>query len=80
MKTASFFEMTNEELTLKVNELKAELFDLRFKHANKQLQNPMVLIDTKRDIARAKTILRQRELGISEEPTRAKQIKKAKKK
>jgi len=80
MKTASFFEMTNDELVIKIDELKAELFDLRFKHANKQLSNPMVLVDTRRDIARAKTILRQRVLGISEEPARASKTKKKAKK
>ena len=71
MKAKNYFEMTNEELVLKINELKTELFNLRFKHATNQLSNPMVLADTKKDIARAKTVLRQRELGIVEEPVKA---------
>ena len=74
MKTIKFFEMSNEELTNKLNELKAELFNLRFKHATKQLTNPAVMAECKKDIAKVKTILRQRELGISVEP-----VKKAKK-
>ncbi|MDR0696427.1 MAG: 50S ribosomal protein L29 [Christensenellaceae bacterium] len=79
MKASNFFEMTNVELGNKVNELKAELFNLRFSQAAKQLSNPMVLNQTKRDIARAKTILRQRELGLSIEPTEALKKKRSRK-
>jgi large subunit ribosomal protein L29 len=68
MKTKTFFEMNNKELNSKIDELKVELFNLRFKHEASQLPNPMVLATTKKDIAKAKTILRQRELGISVEP------------
>jgi|AGTN01.1.fsa_nt_gi ribosomal protein L29 len=80
MKAKNFFEMTNVELNDKVAELKAELFNLRFKHATNRLPNPLVLVETRRDIARAKTVLRQRELGISEEPLKGKKtvVKKAK--
>lgn len=74
MKTIKFFEMSNEELTNKLNELKAELFNLRFKHATNQLSNPALMVECRRDIAKVKTILRQRELGISVEP-----VKKARK-
>lgn len=80
MKAKNFFEMNNEELRNKVEELKAELFNLRFKHATNQLSNPLVLVETRRDIARAKTILRQRELGISEEPVKTGRKTKAAKK
>ena len=68
MKAEKVFEMSNEELNNKLNELKAELFNLRFKHATKQLSNPGALVECRRDIARVKTIIRQRELGISFEP------------
>ncbi|MCI5790402.1 MAG: 50S ribosomal protein L29 [Clostridiales bacterium] len=74
MKAIKFFEMGTEELNNKLNELKAELFNLRFKHATNQLSNPAVMVECKRNIAKVKTILRQRELGISAEP-----VKKAKK-
>lgn len=70
MKTIKFFEMSNEELANKLNELKAELFNLRFKHATNQLSNPAVMVECKKDIAKVKTILRQRELGISVEPVK----------
>ena len=79
MKAKEIHEMTNEELVLKINELKTELFNLRFKHATNQLSNPMVLADTKKSIARAKTVLRQRELGIVAEPVKAAKKTRAKK-
>lgn len=80
MKTKQLFEMTNEELELKLKELKSELFFLRFKHATNQLTNPMVLVNCKKDIARIKTILRQRELNISVEPANTGKVTKAGKK
>ncbi|MBR6751452.1 MAG: 50S ribosomal protein L29 [Clostridia bacterium] len=79
MKAKNFFEMTNEELVNKINELKANLFNLRFKNAINQLSNPKEIEVCKRDIARAMTILRQRELGISEEPVKATKKKATKK-
>ncbi|MEG1613430.1 MAG: 50S ribosomal protein L29 [Clostridia bacterium] len=80
MKTDILYGKTNDELELQLNELKSELFYLRFKHATNQLTNPMVLVNCKKDIARVKTILRQRELNISVEPQKAakKTAKKAK--
>ncbi|MBO5214678.1 MAG: 50S ribosomal protein L29 [Clostridia bacterium] len=62
MKAQTFREMTAEELNLKLNELKQELFNLRFSHATGQLTNPMQMVNCKRDIARIKTILREREI------------------
>ena len=52
-----------EELNSKLDELKAELFNLRFQHATNQLDNPRVITEVKRTIARVKTILRERELN-----------------
>lgn len=74
MKALKYFEMSTEELKNKLDELKAELFNLRFKHTTNQLSNPNVMVECKKDIAKVMTILRQRELGISFEP-----VKKAKK-
>ena len=62
MKINEIFDMTNEELDQKLADLKAELFNLRFQHATNQLDNPRVITDVKRTIARIKTILRDREL------------------
>ena len=77
MKAAKYFEMNNKELNTKLTELKAELFNLRFKHSINQLPNPLVLVECKKDIAKVKTILRQRELGISFEPVNKKSTKKS---
>lgn len=63
MKAKQVHEMTDKELQNKLNELKSELFFLRFKNATNQLTNPMVLVETRRDIARVKTVIRQRELA-----------------
>ena len=57
-------EKTREELDQELNELKAELFKLRFQHATSQLENPMKLKDCKKNIARVQTIIREMELGI----------------
>lgn len=70
MKAKNVFEMTNAELQDKLQELKAELFNLRFQHAAHQLSNPNALVTCKRDIARVLTVIRQRELGLSEEPVK----------
>ena len=67
MKASKLREFTTEELNHKVEELKNELFNLRFQLATGQLENPMVIKTVKKDIARAKTILRERELGINQE-------------
>ena len=62
MKIKDLREMSNEELNVKMGELKQELFNLRFNHTTGQLSNPMQLNTCKKDIARIKTILREREL------------------
>ena len=62
MKINEIIDLTNEELDQKLAELKAELFNLRFQHATNQLDNPRVITDVKRTIARIKTVLREREL------------------
>ena len=61
MKANEFVSMSNEQLTATVAELKKELFNLRFQLATGQLQNTMQITAVKRDIARAKTVLRQLE-------------------
>ena len=64
MKAQEFFNMTTDELLAKQKALKVELFNLRFSHATGQLTNPLILNTYKKDIAKVKTILRERELGI----------------
>ncbi len=53
--------MTSEELNSKLKELKGELFNLRFQHAIKQLDNTHRIVEVKRDIARVMTILHEKE-------------------
>ena len=61
MKANEFTSMSKEQRTEKVAELKKDLFTLRFQLATGQLQNTMQITAVKRDIARAKTVLRQLE-------------------
>ena len=63
MKVKELRDMTNEELNSKLKSLKQELFNLRFSNATGQLNNPMQITTCKKDIARIKTILTERELG-----------------
>lgn len=62
MKAKELRELTTEEIERKVVDWKQELFNLRFQQATGQLDNPMRLREVRRNIARAKTILREREL------------------
>jgi large subunit ribosomal protein L29 len=62
MKTTEVREMNLEEMQRKVNDLKEELFNLRFQHEIGQLENPNRMKQTRRDIARVKTIIREVEL------------------
>ena len=57
MKASELRNMSAEQLTAKLKELKAELFNLRFQHAINQLENPMRIQTVKRDIARINTVL-----------------------
>ena len=63
MKKNQFSEMSAAELNDKVVELKKELFNLRFQLATGQLQNTAAIRECKKEIARVKTIIRQRELA-----------------
>jgi len=60
VKAAELREMTQEQLEKKLNELKSELFNLRFQHAINQLENPHKITDVKHDIARVMTVLHEK--------------------
>ena len=60
-------ELRDDELKQKLESLKTELFNLRFSHATGQLANPMQIQNVRRDIARVKTVIRERELGADKE-------------
>ena len=57
MKASELRNLSAEELTAKLKELKAELFNLRFQHAINQLDNPTRIMAVKNDIARVLTTL-----------------------
>lgn len=65
MRAADLRELTDEELAAKLKELEEEIFNLRFQAAAKQLENTARLGQCRRDIARVKTILRERAMRVS---------------
>ncbi len=58
--------MTLEELYAEEKELKSQLFKLRFQHATTQMENPVQIKYVKHDIARVKTVIREKELAAGE--------------
>ena len=56
-------ELSNEEINTKINEYKEELFNLRFSQATGNLEKPGRLKDLRKEVARMKTIIRERELN-----------------
>ena len=62
MKANEIRNLSVSELEQKLAELKKDLFMLRMQHATNQLDNPLKLADVKKDIARVKTVLREKEL------------------
>jgi large subunit ribosomal protein L29 len=67
LKAEQMRQMTDEELDAKLKEHKEELFNLRFRMATGQLDNPMLLRAVRKSIARVKTIQRERELAALKE-------------
>ena len=63
MKAKELKNLSVEELTKKLEELKKDLFMLRMQHATNQLDNPLQIASTKKDIARVKTIIREKTIA-----------------
>ena len=63
MKTNEIREMSVEELNVKLNDLKKDLFNLRFQNATNQLENPKRITEVRRDIARVKTVIPEKTAG-----------------
>ena len=59
-------EMTEVELNNELAKMKKEPFNLRFQHVTGQLENPVKMREVKREIARVKTIIREKELAKAE--------------
>ena len=64
MKAKELKNLSVAELTKKLDELKKDLFMLRMQHATNQLDNPMQIALVKKDIARVKTIIREKETNV----------------
>lgn len=64
MKAEALRDLTEDELERKLGDLKEELFNLRFQAATGQLDNPMRIRQVRKNFARVKTIIRERELGL----------------
>ncbi len=64
MKIEDLRKLTTEELQEKIKESKEELFNLRFQQATGTLEKPVRLRELRKDVARMKTIIREREKGI----------------
>ena len=62
MKAKEIVNLSDEELNRKLQELKTELFNLRFRHASGQLENPLAINLVNKDIARVNTVIRARSL------------------
>ena len=62
MKATEIRKMSEEELSAKLNDLKKDLFMLRMQHATNHLDNPIKISNVRRDIARVKTVLREKQI------------------
>lgn len=65
MKINEIRDLSMQEITDKIQDLKEELFNLRFQNAMNQLDNPMRIAAVKKDIAKLKTVLKEQELGLN---------------
>jgi len=65
MKVDSFRDMTADEVEARVQELREQLLKLRFQQSTGQIESPQMMRAVRKDIARAKTVLRERERGVS---------------
>ncbi|HUP88072.1 MAG TPA: 50S ribosomal protein L29 [Longimicrobiales bacterium] len=61
MKATDIRDLSTEEITTKISEAQEELFRLRFRSATQQIENPSLIKSLRRDVARMRTILTERE-------------------
>lgn len=65
MKISEIKTLSISELNAKLKELNTELFNLRFSHATRNLANPMQIHNVKKEIARVKTVIREKEMAAA---------------
>jgi large subunit ribosomal protein L29 len=63
VKAGDIRDLTTDEIKTKISEAQEELFRLRFRSATQQIENPSLIQNLRRDVARMRTILRQREMA-----------------
>ena len=64
LKAEKIRDLTVGEIDQKIRELHEEIFNLRFRNSMRQLQNPLLIRERKRDIARLRTVLTEHRMGI----------------
>ena len=67
MRANEIRNLSDKDLVQKLHDLKQELFNLRFQNATGQLENPHAIGNIRQDIARVKTVQRERELAVRKE-------------
>lgn len=65
VKASSLRDQNVEEIKARITELREELFNLRFRNAMRQLDNPLKIREARRELARHMTVLRQKELAAA---------------
>jgi large subunit ribosomal protein L29 len=65
MKPAEIRELTNKEIEERIEAMEAQLLKLQMNHAISPLDNPMKIVETRKDIARMKTVLTERTLKMN---------------
>jgi large subunit ribosomal protein L29 len=63
MNATEIRDLSNEEIESRISEAQEELFRLRFRSATQQIENPALIKSLRRDVARMRTILREREMA-----------------
>ncbi len=63
MKPAEIKELTDKEIVERIDALETQLLKLKMNHAISPLDNPMKIVETRKDIARMKTIITERKLN-----------------
>ena len=61
VKAAAMRDMSKEEITQRVSELREEMFNLRFRNTMRQLDNPLKIRESRREMARLLTVLREKQ-------------------
>jgi large subunit ribosomal protein L29 len=65
LKASAMRDMTADEIQARVAELREEMFNLRFRNTMKQLDNPLKIRESRREMARLLTVLREKELAAT---------------